>query len=230
MTDSPISASVKIEVKTEVPAEASGRLVHAITDAVSPLTEYLGLVGDRVRIHRMMTVRRLIAKAEEQLALEKAEANPVPLKIAIPLLEHASQEEPDDEFMIDLWTKLLVSATRDDSISPRFITILSDLNGRQARLLKVIFDAEAYGLRKAYRLGREIKYTAEDLLSVYDKGGGAAYAEALSDNYIGRGRFPISIRLDSRNYPVHKTRWSLETLDPDLTILESLRLIDIEVD
>ena len=131
-------ASAKLEVKTEIPAEASGRVAHAMADAISPLTEWLGLMGDKLRIHRTIVVHKLLKKAEEQIALEDKCPEPIPIKVAVPLIEHASQEEADDDFMISIWAKLLASATKQGSIPPRFVRIVSELNSTQARLLAFI--------------------------------------------------------------------------------------------
>lgn len=132
-------ASAKLEVKTEVPSHASGRLVHAVLDAASPLTEWLGLQGDKVRIHRHVAVQKLLRKAEEQLAQDQRPIHPVPTKTAVKLIEHASLEDPDDEQMISLWSRLLASSATTDKVSPRFISLLSEMNARQAALLTSIY-------------------------------------------------------------------------------------------
>ena len=102
--------NAKLEIKTEVPSDASGRLVHALSDSISPLTEWLGLIGDKVRIHRKLVVDRLVRHAEEEIAGRGKATHPVPLKLAVPLLELASQEEPDDDYMVNTWARLLASA------------------------------------------------------------------------------------------------------------------------
>jgi hypothetical protein len=95
---------------------------HAVADAVSPITELLGMVGDTVRtarIHRRIVAVKVIREAQAQLELSGAKVHPVPLKIAVPLLEHASQEEPDDDIMIRLWAQLLASSASSDAVSRR---------------------------------------------------------------------------------------------------------------
>jgi hypothetical protein len=55
------------------------------------------------------------------------------------LLEKASLENLRDKKMIDLWANLLASAALDDDSNvPRYVSILSEINGRQARLLEKI--------------------------------------------------------------------------------------------
>src|SRR6266446_4744411 len=129
-----VEASAKIEIKTEIPSDASGRLAHAVADAVSPITELLGMAGDAVRtarIHRRIVAAKVIREAEAQLEFSGAKVHPVPLKIAVPLLEHASQEEPDDDIMIRLWAQLLASSASSEAVSPRFVSLLSEMNKRQ---------------------------------------------------------------------------------------------------
>lgn len=77
-------------------------------------------------------------RAARRIELENPDPRPVPLKVLIPLLEKGSQEEADDDFMIDMWANLLASAASDISVSPRFVGIIGELNGRQARLLRYI--------------------------------------------------------------------------------------------
>jgi hypothetical protein len=148
-----VDIGAKLEIKTEVPSDASGRLVNAVTDAVSPITEYLGLMGDRMRIHRRIVVNRLIRQAEEVIAEENRPITPVPTKIAVPLLEHASQEEPTDDVMIGLWAQLLASAAWNaDHVSPPFVSLLSELNARQATLLRGIYEQRGDYLESADRI------------------------------------------------------------------------------
>lgn len=63
-----VDVGAKLEVKTEVPADASGRLVHAAVDAVSPVTEWLGWMGDKIRVHRYVSMMKTIERAEEEVA------------------------------------------------------------------------------------------------------------------------------------------------------------------
>jgi hypothetical protein len=64
-----LGATAKLEVKTEVPSDASGRLGHAVRDTVSPITEWLGMMGDRMRIHRKIVIKKVLRRAS---ALEES--------------------------------------------------------------------------------------------------------------------------------------------------------------
>lgn len=58
----------------------------------------------------------------------------MPTKILVPLLEKAALEDSFDRTMIDLWTNLLASACGENSVPPRFVSIVGELNSRQANL------------------------------------------------------------------------------------------------
>ena len=47
-----VDVSAKASLTGEVPSEALGRSLHALVDAVSPITEGLGLIGDHIREDR----------------------------------------------------------------------------------------------------------------------------------------------------------------------------------
>jgi hypothetical protein len=219
-----LSASAKLEVKTEVPSEASGRVVHAMADAVSPLTEWLGLQGDKLRIHRKAVVQKLLKKANEQLASQQQTPQPVPTKIVVPLLENASQEELDDEFMVDRWAALLVSSTKEGSIPPYFVGLLRDLNSRQGRLLMefaLCLPATPYQQEK---LGRDVLATFKDppLKDLEQKL--AATKEIMRLNAV----YPVAVTFT--DYKGKVDRWDFQVSasrdrELDLQILESLQLI-----
>ena len=64
----------------------------------------------------------------------------IPLKLAIPLLEAASLE--DDDFLQDLWVKLLVNAANIEckvSLQRAYISILEQLTSLEARMLLKIY-------------------------------------------------------------------------------------------
>jgi hypothetical protein len=149
------AASTKPEVKAVIEAkipqkssaklvEAGARLVNAganaveaITDIVRPLTEWAGLKGDRLRLQREEVALEIAKRASDRIKAQKAPRTPIPTKTVVRLLESGSLEEPTDDTMIDMWANLLASATHDqNAAAPRFISILEDLNGDQAKRLK----------------------------------------------------------------------------------------------
>jgi hypothetical protein len=130
-----ISAKASLEVKADIPTTSVGRFVDAITDIMRPLSEYRGLKGDLLRLQREDVAFEIAKRAQARIALEKRDPKPIALKTLIPLLEKGSQEAPDDDFMIDRWATLLSSAATEDSVPPRFVNLMGEINRRQALLL-----------------------------------------------------------------------------------------------
>jgi hypothetical protein len=130
---------LSVNVKTTVPAKSSGRLLDALTDIIRPFTERRGLKADQIRLQREEVLIEIAERALERLRFENARIKPIPAKGLVPLLEKASLESLGDRTMIELWANLLASAALgNQSNLPRYVTILSEINGRQARLLQRI--------------------------------------------------------------------------------------------
>ena len=128
---------VRLSLKSSVPAKSAGRLVDALTDLIRPITERQGLKGDMIRLQREEVALRIAEIAMERVAIEKGKIRPIPLKALVPLLEKSSLEDPKDATMINLWANLLASAAMGaQSNVPRYVSILSEINGRQARLVQ----------------------------------------------------------------------------------------------
>lgn len=134
--ESPVSAQLKAEIKTEIPASASGRLVDAITDIIRPFSEKRGLKADLIRMQRDEVAFIVLQRAHQRVEEMNAPIKPIPNKGLVQLLEHASLEEADDGTMVSMWASLLANAAiQGDPSLPRFVRILSEMNGAQARLL-----------------------------------------------------------------------------------------------
>jgi hypothetical protein len=133
-----IGAKLAVEVKAEVPTTSVGRLVDAITDLIRPWSEGRGLRADLIRMQREDVAFEITKRAARRIALENS-PHPIPLKVLVPLLEKGSQEDPADEFMIDMWSHLLASSSKKGSISPHLVQILSEMNSRQAKILTFMF-------------------------------------------------------------------------------------------
>jgi hypothetical protein len=137
LTDGPVSVNlpVNLEIKGEVPPDALGRAVHALTDAVSPFTEGLGLIGDHIRAHRYDVAIKIAYRAREIANIQARRITPPPLKFTVPFLEKSSTETDDDE-MCELWARLLVDACDDyQGVHLTYIQILSEISGSEARYL-----------------------------------------------------------------------------------------------
>jgi hypothetical protein len=139
-------------VSITVPEKSTGRLLDALTDMIRPITEARGLKADQIRLQREDVAIEIAKRTKQKLDIEKGIINPVPTKIFVPLMEAASIEDLDDDFMIEKWANLLASAANTTGVEPRFIGILKELNGRQA----AIFDAIANNNIDRFEHGRSI--------------------------------------------------------------------------
>lgn len=132
----PQKSSGKFVEATARLVNAGANAVEAITDIVRPLTEWAGLRGDRLRLQREEVALEIARRAGDRIKAQNAPRIPIPTKTVVRLLESGSLEEPTDNTMIEMWANLLASAAHDPSAAtPRFISILEDLNGLQAKHL-----------------------------------------------------------------------------------------------
>jgi hypothetical protein len=127
-------AEAKLEIRAEVPSDAMGRFVDAVTDLFRPWSEARGLKADLIRLQREEVAIKVARLVRERADIKNEKLIPPPLKVLIPLFEHASQEDVADDFIIEAWAKLLASACTPKSIPPRFISLISEMNSRQAKL------------------------------------------------------------------------------------------------
>jgi hypothetical protein len=132
---------IKMAIKASVPSKAAGRLVDSLTDMIRPFSERRGLKADQIRLQREDVLIEIAKKARQRILEEKKIVHPVGNKLLVPLLEKASLEEKSNKIMIDYWSNLLTTAATDKrSVSPRYISILSELTGKQAILLGKIIN------------------------------------------------------------------------------------------
>ena len=109
-----------------------------------PLEQISGIVTDKLKYVRWERSVRLVDRANDFMTQRGSQLihRPVPLNVAIPLLEAASLEEDDD--LQDLWARLLVNAADASSgieVRRGLVSILQDFSKMEARLLQAIYDA-----------------------------------------------------------------------------------------
>ena len=161
------SAKFSLDVKAEIPSEATGRFVDAIVQILSPWAEARAFKADMIRMYREEVALKIAQKAAERLRIERAPIHPIPLKVLIPLLEKGSQEDLRDGFMVDMWASLLSSSAVRPTISPRYVTILSELTSPDAALLTQITRGKNYLDIGASRPG--VRFPSEVIDSVLDE-------------------------------------------------------------
>jgi hypothetical protein len=78
-------ASFEAKVSTEIPPEATGRLVDALTDIIRPFSERRGLKGDLIRLQREEVAIEIARRAQHRLQIENQRISPLPNKfLALP--------------------------------------------------------------------------------------------------------------------------------------------------
>lgn len=128
-------------------------LLAPITDFASavfgePARQVGGYLADAVRGKRLELQIRVFARAQAMCETAGIEPGRVEWKVLVPLLMGAANEDPEEDSMVDRWAALLANAASGDAgvfVHPSFPEILSQLSGRDARLLQAIQDAEPGG-------------------------------------------------------------------------------------
>jgi hypothetical protein len=222
---------LRVSVKTTVPAKSAGRTLDALTDVIRPLTEWMGLKADQFRLQREEVALQVAVLAAKRIQIEKRQVTPVPLKAIVPLLERASLEEPGDRTMVDLWANLLASAaTGRQANVPRYVSILSEINGRHARLIQQIMlkgrspknsiiDAELlsddlWAMDQAgvlLRLEQDVKRVTVNRIAKVIRNHLDYYGVALSDILLNKGEDQWDF--NKGLFPVDEHRLDMETLE-----------------
>ena len=129
-SESPLS--LKMEIKTEIPAASSGRALDSLTDLIRPITESLGLIGDKIRLRRQAVLLKIANLTKERLETTDKPIHAIPPKYLLPLLEKASLEDIDDQTLIEMWANLIVTAsTTQVEMLGQYVNILSNIVPKQ---------------------------------------------------------------------------------------------------
>jgi len=127
--------------KIEVPIarEDSARVVSAVLDLFSPLTEMAATLGDHIRLYRARSVLGALAETKRLAEEAGVQLKQPPLKFLIPYMEEVSKEDPEDKELRSLWANLLLQAASDESKAhPLLVEILSKLTAKDAMYLEKI--------------------------------------------------------------------------------------------
>ena len=135
---------------TQELAKASGKAIDASAKfggfiskfIAGPLEQGAGIFEDKFRYMRWERQVRLMQKAETLMKELNVTGilRPIPIKHAIPLLQAASLE--DDDYLQDLWAKLLVNASAPNSevvLRRAHIDILERLSAVEVQILQRIY-------------------------------------------------------------------------------------------
>lgn len=140
-------AEFKAEIKTEIPSASSGRFVDAITDIIRPFSESRGLKADLIRLQREEVAFEIVKRGVERIKLTQKVAQPIPSRVLVPLLEHASLTTPEDTELIEWWARTIETSSVDrhpnhivfvdtisklDAIHLKFLDFLTNNGGKGA--------------------------------------------------------------------------------------------------
>ena len=119
--------------------EAGGFIARFVS---GPLEQGIGIFEDRLRYTRWERQIRLMSRAEDFLRRSglSSPTRPVPLKLAVPLLQGATLEDDDD--LQDKWAVLLVNAANASfnfEIRRSYLDILEQITPLEANILDVIY-------------------------------------------------------------------------------------------
>lgn len=107
-----------------------------------PLEQGVGIFEDKLKYMRWERQMRLMQRASEYMKSIGIDSpsKPIPLKLAVPLMQAASLE--DDDYLQDMWAKLLVNSSITGSqieLNRSYIDILERLSHLEAKILSVIY-------------------------------------------------------------------------------------------
>jgi hypothetical protein len=139
-------------------AEESGALFKILANVsdllnklAAPAAEQIGqLLAYKLHTYTVKNFVATMKKTERILRAAGLPANPVPLRLLLPIAEGCSIE--DNESLQELWAGLLATASQQgDSVSPSFIETLKQLTPDEARYLHGLYlqtHRKSYPLRK----------------------------------------------------------------------------------
>lgn len=147
-------------VRTGIEAtQQLGKFVSRIT--TEPLETVMGILNDKLQFMRWERKLRLAERGREILRQRGIEGpiRPIPYKLALPIIEHASLEDNDE--LQDLWANLLASAVDpkfDGLIRAAYIDIIRQLEVVDVHLLNVVYESYKGWLDESLRTAIQKDY------------------------------------------------------------------------
>jgi len=137
-------AAQEIAKTTGKAIEAGEKFGRFISQYIGgPLEQGIGIFEDKLKYMRWERQLRLMQRTNELLTTLgiAGPTKSIPAKLAIPLLQAASLE--DDDYLQDMWAKLLVNATDGNSgidLKRTYIDILERLTPLEVQLLEKLYE------------------------------------------------------------------------------------------
>ncbi len=170
-------------------AKTTGKAIDAIEKFGGFISKYIsgsleqamGIFEDKLKYLRWERQIRLMKRAEEFMKNVglSGPTKPIKLKLAIPLLEAASLEE--DDYLQDLWAKLLVNSSilnNNIELTRTYIDILERLSPLEARILEKIYNLP---FEKIQHQGVSTEKLPEEVAIAEEKG---EYKEIINEEVI----------------------------------------------
>lgn len=156
---------MSVEEKAMDIAEKAGGFIAPLIKG--SLEEGIGIFEDKLKYARWERQVRLMERANQFMEEHGIWVeNPIPLKLAIPLLEGASLEDNDD--LQDRWAKLIINSVREDGVELKrsYIDILERLSPLEAKILDKIYQLPFH----EYRHSRIRTFELPERVSVLGEG------------------------------------------------------------
>ena len=156
----PITTAVAI-TKAVGAAKAGGSAADAMEPAVAQFAAQVSGAGrkevgawlaDHVRLRRVKSQLKILAKAQKYAEEAGYEPSVVKLNVLVPLLEGGSLE--DDEDMVNRWAGLLANSARGGNgvdVPPSFPGVLRELSPTDAKILDLVFDVATQHPREVWQ-------------------------------------------------------------------------------
>lgn len=152
-------------------AKTTGKAIDAVREfgkfiskyAAGPTEHGFGIIEDKLKYIRWERQLRLMKKSEEfakSLGFEEP-SRLIPLKIFIPLIQSATLEE--DDYLQDLWGKLLINFSNENSkvdISRSYVDILERISPLEAKILEKIYSINFEEMQHQGVLTKDLPYKA----------------------------------------------------------------------
>lgn len=135
-----VAETAKLGITTIEAAEKMGGFFSKVLD--EPITEAVGIIGDKLKFMRWQRKLRIVDEVNEILDQKGVTSTrPIPPKLAIPILEQACLEENDE--LQDLWCNLIANSLDPNfkaEIRYAFIEIIKSMTSLDAKILKYIYE------------------------------------------------------------------------------------------
>jgi hypothetical protein len=130
-----------VEIVKVVLDKTIGPVMDLLTKIAAPAAEEIGYsLQDRVKFFRAKQRYQVLEKIQRFLSESGIDPQPIPLKVLLPALEYASDEE--DENLHTMWAALLANAAdpKHGSVLPSFVDTLKQLTKEEALFLKALYE------------------------------------------------------------------------------------------